>query len=113
MRKIAFAVLAALTLTACEGATTSYSSDSRNRVMDISNSTGVTMTNFYASRASRNEWGRDHLGTTVLRSGKYFTKDFSDGTSACLFDFKAVFADGDVLTASDVNVCAETGWNYH
>lgn len=34
--------------------------------------------------------------------------DFEDGTGSYYYDFRAKFADGDVITSSDVNVCAET-----
>jgi len=114
MRNFAFAALGALTLAACSTTTSGSLSggDGLNRVMDITNSTGVTMTNFHASNTGQNTWGPDQLGTSVLRSGKYMTINFNDGTGACYFDFKATFADGDILTTSNVNVCAETSWNY-
>ncbi len=113
MKAVAFAVLGAITLAACNDAVnTVYAADNYNRVMDITNNTGVTMTRFYASNTGQNSWGPDQLGSSVLGSGRYMTINFDDGTNACYYDFKAVFADGDVLTASNVNVCAETGWVY-
>ncbi len=108
MKIAAVALVGALALSACASTT----SGSYNRVMDITNKTGVTMTKFYASNTGQNTWGPDQLGSSVLRSGKYMTIDFDDGTGSCYYDFRANFADGDVVTNSDINVCAETSWNY-
>ncbi len=110
MKAIAFAVLAAVTLAACTDTVSSVAS--YNRVMDITNNTGVTMREFYASNTGQNSWGPDQLGSSVLRSGRYITINFDDGTGACRYDFKAVFADGDVVKNSNINVCAQTGWTY-
>ncbi len=117
MKKFAAALFCTTLLAGCveEGASTYYtasSNDGYNRVMDITNRTGVTMTHFYASSSYSNNWGPDQLGSTVLSSGTYMSIDFDDGTGSCLYDFRAVFADGDVLIANQVNVCRETGWIY-
>jgi hypothetical protein len=114
MKIIAFAFLGLMALSACStgGNFTSSTSDGRNRVMDITNNTGVTMTRFFASNTNQSSWGPDQLGTTVMESGMGRRMDFDDGTGACLFDFKAVFADGDVLTSRDINVCVESSWTY-
>lgn len=113
MRKLAAALLSITMLTGCVESSTSYSPNSNyNRVMDITNRTGVTMTHFYASNTGQNTWGPDQLGTSVLGSGRVMSINFDDGTGSCYFDFRAVFADGDTLVASNINVCAETGWIY-
>lgn len=117
MKKIAAALLSTLLLAGCveDGSSTYYtasSNDGYNRVMDITNRTGVTMTHFYASSSFDSNWGPDQLGTSVLSSGSYMAIDFDDGTNSCQYDFRAVFSDGDVLVANNVNVCVETGWIY-
>ncbi|MEX0970170.1 MAG: hypothetical protein WD046_06985 [Paracoccaceae bacterium] len=112
MRKFALAALAAVTLAACtEDTTTTYTTVSANRVVDIVNNSNQTMTHFYASNTSRNTWGPDQLGSSVLRSGRYLTVNFDDGTGACWFDFRARFSSGQELTAR-VNVCVESRWVY-
>lgn len=118
MKKLAFALFGALVLAGCE--TTSYSSgsysggsDGRNRVMNITNNTGVTMTHFYASNTGQRTWGPDQLGSTVMYSGSGRRINFDDGTGACMYDFKARFADGDVLITNSINVCVQSTWNYH
>jgi len=114
MKKLAFAFVGLLALSACStgGGVTSSTSDGRNRVMDITNNTGVTMMRFFASNTGQSTWGPDQLGTTGMSSGSGRRINFDDGTGACRYDFKAVFADGDILTTSDVNVCVESGWAY-
>lgn len=111
MKKTAFALVGLLALAACDVSSTG--GGSYNRVVDITNSTGSTMTRFYASNTNENTWGPDQLGTSVLRSGQYITLDFDDGTGACMFDFKASFTNGQTLIRRGVNVCAVSSYDYY
>ena len=114
MKKIAFALFGALALTACDDV--SYSSgggDGYNRVVNITNTTGITMTHFYASNSGQSSWGPEQLGaSTVLRSGQFVSINFDDGTNACSYDFRAKFADGQTLVRYNINVCAVSNYNY-
>ena len=110
MKIAAFALLGTLALSACDIPVTG---GGYSHVMDITNSTGVTMTHFYASTTGQDTWGPDQLGSSVLGSGEFMTIDFEDGSGSCYYDFRAKFADGDVVTNSDIDVCAETSWNYY
>jgi len=116
MKKLAFAFVGLLALSACETtgtATGGMASDSRNRVVNINNNTGMTMTHFYASSSASNSWGPEQLGpTTVLGSGRTTTINFDDGTGACTFDFKARFSNGQELLKFGVNVCVISNYNY-
>ena len=38
--------------------------------------------------------------------------NIDDGSGACLYDFKAVFDDGDVLTRNQINVCQISEYRY-
>ncbi len=88
--------------------------DGYNRVMDIVNQSGVTLTHFYASRASSNSWGPDQLGSsTVIYSGEYLTLNFDDGTGACVFDFKARMSGGAEIRRDNINVCVESSWTVY
>ena len=114
MRLLAFAAASALALAACEETVyVSGGNDGYNRVMDVVNQTGMTMTYFYASRASSNSWGPDQLGNSVVRSGQYITINFDDGTGSCVFDFKAHFSNGEDIRRDNINVCAETSWTVY
>ncbi len=109
---MALALVGLLALAACD-TTGSTSSGSYNRVVDITNTSGTTMTRFYASNTGQSTWGPDQLGRSVLRSGQYITIDFDDGTGACMFDFKATFSNGQTLVRNGVNVCAVSSYDYY
>jgi hypothetical protein len=52
-----------------------------------------------------NDWEEGIFGVDVLPSGERVTIDIDDGSGACRFDFRAVFADGDEAVKGNVNVC--------
>jgi len=116
MSKVAFVFIGLLALSACETTGTNMatsSGDSRNRVVNITNSTGMTMTHFFASNSQMSSWGPEQLGaTTVLPSGRGISIDFDDGTGACNYDFKARFSNGQELKKFGVNVCVISNYNY-
>jgi hypothetical protein len=77
----------------------------KNRKVDIINKTRTTMTSFYASSSGTNSWEEDMLDDDTLAHGETLEANIDDGTGACVFDFKAVFEDGDVVIKKKVNVC--------
>jgi hypothetical protein len=83
-----------------------------DRRVKIINGTRHTMVRFYASNSSRTTWEEDILGQRVLPAGQSVMVNIDDGTGACLFDFKAVFDDGDELTRSQINVCQISEYRY-
>jgi len=84
----------------------------QNRVVEIVNSTGVTMMEFYASNIGDSSSTYDILGADVLESGYSVDVDIDDGSGQCLFDFRAVFADGDEVIDEGVNVCEISVFTY-
>jgi len=88
---------------------TSAADDHRVRII---NGTRHTMVRFYASNSSRTTWEEDILGQRVLPAGQSVMINIDDGSGACLFDFKAVFDDGDELTRSQINVCQISEYRY-
>lgn len=106
--RLAGAAVAALTLTAAVSAP----AVSQDRRVNIINDTGVTMTQFYASSVDADSWEEDILGRDVLRSGRSVRINIDDGTGECVFDFKAVFADGDVVVRENINVCRISEYRY-
>ena len=105
---LAGAAAAALTLTAAVSA----HAVGQDRRVTIINDTGVTMSQFYASSVDASSWEEDILGRDVLRSGRSVRINIDDGTGACVFDFKAVFADGDVVVRENINVCRISEYRY-
>jgi hypothetical protein len=50
------------------------------------------------------------LGADVLRPGASVRVNWDDGSCACLFDFKAVYANGTETIRRRFNVCTESTW---
>lgn len=76
-----------------------------DRRVTLVNNTGFTIVEFYGSNTGENNWQEDILGPDVLPSGSSVVINFDDATGYCMFDFRAVFDDGDVLERGGVNVC--------
>ena len=106
------AVLAAAISAVALGTMGFQSNDGQDRRVRIINATGVTMTHFYASNSGEADWQEDILGQDVLTSGSSVVINIDDGTGACLYDFKARFADGDELLRYRINVCQITEYRY-
>lgn len=107
IRTLVGAAIMGATLSGCVETTyTAYTVDNYNRVVTLANQSGATVWNFYATNTSVSTWGSDLLGSSVFRNGQTWTVDFYDGTNACYFDFKIVFANGYEVTDANVNVCS-------
>lgn len=76
-----------------------------DRKVTIVNGTKYLMMEFYASNVSTKDWEEDILGEDTLAPGEKVVIDIDDGTGHCMFDFMAVFEDGDEVIKEDVNVC--------
>tara|TARA_R100000687_G_C6352816_1_gene119657 strand:- start:222 stop:602 length:381 start_codon:yes stop_codon:yes gene_type:complete len=88
-------------------------SQAENRQVRIINETQTTMVEFYASNVGADTWEEDILGQDVLGAGDSVMMNIDDGTGYCLYDFRAVFADGDVLIRERVDVCEISSYRYH
>ena len=84
-----------------------------DRRVRIINNTGYTMVAFYGSNQGTDSWEEDILGNDVLPSGTSVMINFDDGSGYCIFDFKAVFEDGDELTDFGNNVCELSTFTYN
>lgn len=88
------------------------SRDGYNRRVRIHNQTGWTMLRFYASDSRKSSWEEDILGSSVLANGRSVTINIDDGSGACVYDFRAEFTNGQVLTRMNVNVCQIADYYY-
>jgi hypothetical protein len=79
--------------------------DAADRRVRIINETSYDMVRFYGSNVGTDDWEEDILGRDILRSGRSVVVNFDDGSGYCMFDFKAVFDDGDEVIAERKNVC--------
>jgi hypothetical protein len=100
-------VLAAGALSGCVETGTTYTTGGSyvDRTVTVENYSGLTITRFYGSNTGRGSWEEDILGNGVIPPGTAVNINFNDGSGACLFDFKAVFADGSSVVESNVDVC--------
>jgi hypothetical protein len=85
--------------------TASFATGWENREVTIVNDTNEDIVWFYGSRTTTSDWEEDILGSDILPAGSSILIDFDDGTGACTFDFRAVYADGDEDYAMNQNVC--------
>ncbi|WP_420470081.1 hypothetical protein [Brevundimonas sp. FT23042] len=88
------------------------SRDGQNRRVRVHNQTGWTMTHFYASDSRIDDWQEDMLGSSVLANGSSVTMNIDDGNGGCLYDFKALFTNGQELTRMRINVCQIADYYY-
>ena len=79
--------------------------DAADRRVRIINETSFDIVRFYGSNVGTDSWEEDILGRDILRAGRSVTINFDDGSGYCIFDFKAVFDDGDEVVKERVNVC--------
>jgi hypothetical protein len=82
-----------------------------NKRVKIINETEHNIVQFYASRVGTNDWEEDILDVDVLPPGQSVNINFG-GSDFCMYDFKAVFDDGDVLVRNRVNVCELDVYRY-
>lgn len=83
-----------------------------DRRVRIINETRHIIVRFYASNVNATSWEEDILGQSVLKPGASVTINIDDGSGYCLFDFKAVFDDGDSLVRQRVDVCKISSYRY-
>ena len=89
---------------------TASAQDRRVRIINASN---VTVNSFFASNASRRSWEEDILGSSVLAPGQSVMVNINDGSGACMFDFRAVLANGRKVESYGMNVCQISSWTVH
>ncbi len=102
--------LMAVVFLAVSIATPASAADRRVRIV---NNTGYTIVEFYGSNKGTDSWEEDILGYDVIGPYSALIINFDDGTGYCVFDFKAVFNDGDVLTDFGINICEISTFTYN
>lgn len=70
----------------------------------LSNASGVTLVEFYASPIATDDWEEDILGDQVLESGQTGEVLIADGRANCDYDFLMIFEDGEELEDT-VDIC--------
>ncbi|MEO0534943.1 MAG: hypothetical protein AAF215_13885 [Cyanobacteria bacterium P01_A01_bin.123] len=77
------------------------------------NNTSVDMLEFYASPSDVDTWEEDIFEGYVLsaQGGKVEVTIEDDGRG-CIYDFLAIFADGDEVDEEQINICETTEYTY-
>jgi hypothetical protein len=88
------------------------SANALDRRVRINNYTSYDIIEFYASNKDATTWQEDILGRNILPSGNSVVINIDDGTGYCMYDFRAVFEDGDELVKYGNNVCEMSDFNY-
>lgn len=69
------------------------------------NRTGYQINEVYVGVSNGKTWGNDLLGADVMPDGNQLNVTFSPGTSACQWDIRVVYDDGDEAEFHGVNLC--------
>ncbi len=102
----------ALAIMVATTALTPGMASAEDRRVRIINETRHIIVRFYASNVNASGWEEDILGEDVLQPGQSVTVNIDDGSGYCLYDFKAVFDDGDSLVRQRVDVCKISSYRY-
>lgn len=86
--------------------------NAQDRHVQIINETQGAIVQFFASNVDRPDWEEDILGEAVLPVGQSVNINIDDGSGACVYDFKAVFEDGQELVRNGIDVCTTATYTY-
>jgi hypothetical protein len=107
-RYFALAAVAAALISA--SGTASAAPDGKNRKVTVENLSSQTVRELYASPITAKSWEEDLLGKRTLTAGQSISANIDNGTNQCLYDLKAVLANGKALEQRRINVCAASKW---
>jgi hypothetical protein len=83
-------------------ATSAFANDADFKMI---NKTGYQIDSVYVSRASSDNWGSDIMGRSTLDNGDTVNITFPHGGTACKFDIKVKYNDGDTAEWTGVDLC--------
>jgi hypothetical protein len=86
--------------------------NAQDRNVQVINETQHAIVQFFASNVDRGTWEEDILGENVLPVGGAVNVNIDDGSGACVYDFKAVFEDGEELVRTGIDVCTTSTYTY-
>ena len=75
----------------------------------LSNDTGQTLVALHISNTGTNDWEEDILGVDMVGAGESVDVTIDDNLTACEYDVRADFSDGDTLDVRGVNFCELDG----
>lgn len=69
------------------------------------NKTGYPIQEVYVSPNQTSDWEEDVLGQSILNNNQYVNISFSRSSSACKWDLKVVYSDGDTSEWANFDLC--------
>lgn len=107
----ALALLAAVAATVAVPHAAWAANDGKNRVVTLENLSSQAVYYFYASPQSSGSWEEDLLGSSrTIAAGASMQATIDNGTNECIYDLKAVMANGKEHIQRRINVCAVSKW---
>ncbi len=100
MRALMLSFAAAGLLTASVGAALANDADFK-----LMNKTGYQIDEVYVSIAGAKSWGADIMGPNAIANGSGVDITFPRNGTACQFDIKVKYNDGDTAEWGNVNLC--------
>ena len=104
--------LALGTVAAIAGAVpaSAQSHDGLDRRVIVENRSGQNILYVRGSPTTDSSFGEDRIPDRVVGNGQRTVVDFSNGTSACLYDLRVTLTDGSNIDRMNVNVCRVSRW---
>ena len=87
--------------------------NAQDRKVKIVNNTGYSITNFYGSNTGSDSWEEDILGKDILPPNGSVVINFDDNSGYCMFDFRAIFEDGEEVIEEKIDVCKIGTFTYN
>ena len=109
MNKV-FSMLAATAVAVSIPTASWAATDGKNRRVTVDNVASQSIYYLYASPATSTTWEEDLLGSGTIPSGSSKVANIDNGSNECVYDLKAVMADGKEHIKRRVNVCAISRW---
>ncbi|MDB5720706.1 MAG: hypothetical protein JWP15_1324 [Alphaproteobacteria bacterium] len=104
------AALAAVFVLVSASSAAIAASDGKDRKVLVQNVSRQAIAQLFASPITATDWEEDLLGKDLIEAGSELTANVDNGTSQCLYDFKAVMADGKSWERRKVDVCQVAKW---
>ena len=81
-------------------------------VFQLTNSSSYSVTNFFTSPATTDNWEEDVLGQATLEPGTSVQVTIADGSTQCNYDMKFVPEGAPDLIVNGVDLCTLSGGEY-
>lgn len=106
---IKITAFAAAAVAACVISSAAFAEDVK---FDLVNNSSYTVTNFFTSPTTTDNWEEDVLGQDTLGPGESVAITIADGSDQCVYDMKFSAKGADDLVIKGIDVCKLDGNRY-